>query len=309
MSEDRDEQWAAALEATGRYRVLRRLVPGSIVDTPPAGARRAILLDVETTGLDPAKDEIIELAMVPFYYSAADELVAIGGAFNELREPAVPIAPDVTRLTGIDPSMVAGRTIDPADVAAFAGASLVIAHNAAFDRRFVERFCPALAANPWACSMSEIDWREAGFESAKLAYLALSSGFFYDRHRAVHDCYAAIELLSRPCQATGRAPLQDLLASARRGGTRCWADNSPFEMKDVLKSRGYRWNGEDNGQPRAWWIDLERDGVAEEVAYLRREIYKYDAPLRIAELTAFNRYSDRFAVVDYGAPNSPTAAG
>lgn len=46
--------------------------------------------------LDPAKDEIIELAMVPFYYSAADELVAIGGAFNELREPAVPIAPDVT---------------------------------------------------------------------------------------------------------------------------------------------------------------------------------------------------------------------
>lgn len=303
MSGDRDEQWAEALEATGRYRVLRRLAPGPIVDAPPASAKRAILLDVETTGLDSSKDEIIELAMVPFYYSAADELVAIGGAFNELREPAVPITPDVTRLTGIDSSMVAGRKIDPVNVAAFAGSSLVIAHNAAFDRRFVERFCPALAANPWACSMSEVDWREAGFESTKLAYLALSSGFFYDRHRAVHDCYAAIELLARPCQAIDRAPLQDLLASARRSGTRCWADNSPFEAKDILKSRGYRWNGEDNGLPRAWWIDLERDRLADEVAYLHREIYKYEAPVRVAELTAFNRYSDRFTITEYPTPS------
>lgn len=307
MSGEHEEQWAAALEATGRYRVLRRLAPAPVAEAPPTGARRAVLLDVETTGLDPARDEIIELAMVPFYYSAADELVAIGAAFDALREPAVPISAEVTKLTGIDQTMVAGRTIDPAHVAAFAGSSLIIAHNAAFDRRFVERFCPALAANPWACSMHEVDWREAGFESTKLAYLALSSGFFYDRHRAVHDCHAAIELLARPCQATGRTPLRDLLASARRSGTRCWADNSPFEAKDILKARGYRWNGDDNGQPRAWWIDLERERLAEEAEYLRREIYRYDAPLRIAELTAFNRYSDRFAVLDYPASGASPA--
>jgi len=299
MSEDRDEQLAAALEATGRYRVLRRLAPGPLVDTPPAGTRRAVLLDVETTGLDSGKDEIIELAMVPFYYSANDELVGIGEPYNALREPSVPISMEVTKLTGIDQSMVAGQTIDPTDVATFAGTSLVIAHNAAFDRRFLERFCPALASNPWACSMTEVDWREAGFESSKLAYLALSSGFFYDRHRAVHDCHATIELLTRPCPPAGRIALQELLASARRNGTRCWADNSPFDAKDILKGRGYRWNGEDNGLPRAWWIDLSNDGLAEEVRYLRREIYKYEAPVRIAELTAFNRYSDRFAITEY----------
>jgi len=304
MSEDRDEQLAAALEATGRYRVLRRLVPSPLVDAPPAGTRRAVLLDVETTGLDSGKDEIIELAMVPFYYSANDELVGIGEPYNALREPSVPISAEVTKLTGIDQSMVAGQTIDPTDVAAFAGTSLVIAHNAAFDRRFLERFCPALASNPWACSMTEVDWREAGFESSKLAYLALSSGFFYDRHRAIHDCHATIELLNRPCPPAGRTALQELLASARRSGTRCWADNSPFDAKGILKGRGYHWNGEDNGLPRAWWIDLSNDGLAEEVRYLRREIYKYEAPVRIAELTAFNRYSDRFAITEYPTASS-----
>ena len=37
--------------------------------------------------------------------------------------------------------MVAGQVIDPAEVAKFAAsASLVIARNAAFDRRFLERY-------------------------------------------------------------------------------------------------------------------------------------------------------------------------
>lgn len=298
MSEDHEEQWVSALESTGRFRVLRRLAPAPIVEVPPVGARRAVVLDVETTGLDPASNEIIELAMVPFYYSANDSLLGIGEPYNALREPSVPISVEVTKLTGIDQSMVAGRTINPTDVAAFAGSSLIIAHNATFDRSFMERFCPTLVANPWACSMAEIDWKEAGFESSKLAYLALSSGFFYDRHRAIHDCHAAIELLVRPLP-TGRTALQELLASARRNGVRCWADNSPFEAKDILKTRGYRWNGEDNGQPRAWWIDLSIDRLVEEISYLRQEIYKYDAPIPIAELTAFNRYSDRFAITNY----------
>lgn len=299
VSDERNEQWAEALEATGRYRVLRRLDPRPIVDLQPVGTKRAIFLDVETTGLDAGHDEIIELAMVPFYYSEDDRIIGVGEAYSALREPSVPISAEVTKLTGIDPSMVVGRSIDPADVAAFAGSSLVIAHNAAFDRRFMERFCPEMASNPWACSMSEVDWREAGFESSKLAYLALSSGFFYDGHRAVHDCHAAIELLARPYDPDQKTSLQELLASARRKGTRCWAENSPFEAKDMLKARGYRWNGDNNGQPRAWWIDLSYDQLADEVGYLRREVYKYDAPVRVAELSAFNRYSDRLVITDY----------
>ena len=66
--------------------------------------------------------------------------------------------------------MVAGKRIDPNEVAhAAAPASLVVAHNAAFDRRFLERFCETFNTKPWACSMSEVDWAAEGYEGSKLA--------------------------------------------------------------------------------------------------------------------------------------------
>ncbi len=297
MTSPNPDEMVAVLEAQGNFRVLRRLRPTAPMRDAPVGTRRALMVDVETTGLDTDKDEIIELAMVPFFYSADGEIVGIGDAFSALRQPALAIRAEVTKLTGIDDAMVAGKSIDPADVAAFAGSNLVIAHNAAFDRRFLERFCPALSQSPWACSMSEVRWADEGFESNKLAYLTLSSGFYYNRHRAVNDCHAAIELLSRLLPVTGGRPLAGLLTSARGTTLRCWAENSPFESKAVLKQRGYRWNGGDNGQPRAWWIDVDEAVVDAERAFLCAEIYKRDVIVRTAAITAFNRYSSRIAPV------------
>lgn len=287
------DELIAALEAHGDYRVLRRLRPSEPIREAPAGTRRAVLVDVETTGLDCGRDEIIELAMVPFFYTLSGEIVGVGAPFDGLRQPAALIPAEVTRLTGIDDAMVMGRSIDPAQVSTFAGTSLVIAHNAGFDRRFLERFCPALADNPWACSLNEVRWSDEGFESAKLAYLAMSSGFYYDKHRAVHDCHATIELLSRRLPVSGGLALAALLASARGRTLRCWAENSPFASKDDLKRRGYRWNGGEDGTPRAWWIDVAEADVEAEKAYLRAEIYRRDVAFPIAEITAFNRYSDR----------------
>lgn len=286
-------QMIAALEANGDYRVLRRLRPSQPLGAAPPGTRRGILADVETTGLDCERDEIVELAMVPFFYTDSGRIMGVGTPFEGLRQPASPIPAEVTRITGIDDAMVDGKSIDPEAVAAFAGTSLVIAHNASFDRRFVERFCPALARNPWGCSMSEVNWAKEGFESAKLAFLAMSSGFYYDRHRAVHDCHATIELLSRPLPLSGGPTFAALLASARGRTVRCWAEHSPFDSKDVLKQRGYRWSGGEDGTPRSWWIDVPDADFQAEKAFLCAEIYKRDATFPIAEVTAFNRYSDR----------------
>jgi DNA polymerase-3 subunit epsilon len=200
----------------------------------------------------------------------------------------------ITAITGIDDAMVAGHRIDPAEVAHFAApASLVVAHNAAFDRRFLERLCETFSTKPWGCSMSQIDWAAEGYEGTKLAYLANGAGFFYDRHRAAQDCLAAIELLARVQPRSGRTGLVQLLERARKPSLRIWAENAPFDLKDVLKARGYRWNGEGTGAPRAWYIDVDDGASDAEVAFLKTEIYRGEIALLVRRIDAYDRFSDR----------------
>jgi DNA polymerase III subunit epsilon len=289
------EAAAALLEASQDYRVLRRLQPRApVTGIPEQDTRLGLFVDVETTGLDPSKDEIIELAMVPFRYSIEGIIVDVGEPFDRLREPTTPIPATITTLTGITDAMVAGQRIDPEEATQFAlSAAVVIAHNAAFDRKFLERFCPSFSFKPWACSMSEIDWAAEGFEGTKLAYLAVGCGFFYDRHRAANDCLAAVEMLSRTLPKSGVNALAHLLARARLPTWRIWAEGSPFEFKDQLKSRGYRWNGEENGRPRAWYIDVADEQRDAELAFLKREIYQRDVDLKPTRITAYERFSER----------------
>lgn len=289
------EAMATALEASGEYRVLRRLKPRPPVTVPDGVVTRiGLFVDVETTGLDWRADEIIELAMVPFRYGLDGRVYEIGAAFQGLREPARPITAEITALTGIDEAMVAGQSIDVDAVAAFAApAALVVAHNAGFDRRFLERFCDVFATKPWACSMSQVDWAAEGHEGVKLAWLAAGAGFFYDRHRAVNDCAAAIELLAADLPRSGGPALAALLERARTPSWRIWAENAPFAMKDRLKTRGYRWNGDDVVPSRCWYVDVSDADKDAELSFLRQEIYGGEIDLRVRRIDAHDRFSER----------------
>ena len=110
---------ARQLEGTGRYRVLRRFEACTLhTDYDPGTLKRGVYLDTETTGTDPRRDEIIELAMIPFDYDPEGRLCAVGEPFVALREPSKPIPAEITRITGITDAMVAGHTLDPDQVAA-----------------------------------------------------------------------------------------------------------------------------------------------------------------------------------------------
>jgi DNA polymerase-3 subunit epsilon len=289
------EAMARTLEASGRFRVLRRLdAVTHLHDGDPATCRLGMMLDLETTGVDPRRDEIIEFAIVPFHYDGEGRLVAVGEAFSRLRQPKNPIPQEITRITGITDAMVAGQTVAPAEVAAFiAPAALIIAHNAQFDRRFAEAFSPAFALKPWACSMSQVDWRAEGYEGTKLSYLATQCGFFHQGHRATSDCLATLEVLGAPLPIGGVTGLSRLLQSARRASWRIWAENSPFELKDVLKARGYRWNGDPGPAPKAWYIDVDEADRDAEIAFLRAEIYRGEIDPLTRRITAFERFSER----------------
>jgi DNA polymerase-3 subunit epsilon len=174
---------AEALAKSPDYRVLRRLVPRTeFVPCDGLATKTGILLDVETTGLDTARDEIIELAMVKFTYLPNDHIAQITDVFSSFNEPGSPIPAEITDLTGITDEMVLGHRIDPDAVAAFAAdAVVVVAHNANFDRKFAERYWPLFERKAWACSATEVEWRKHGFDGSRLGYLLAGVACFTKR--------------------------------------------------------------------------------------------------------------------------------
>ena len=291
--EDYDEL-AARLDAHPDYRVLRRLDPVRARPTLEGGRmRRAAIVDTETTGTDAASDRIIELAVIVFEYDAESGRTGrVVDRYDGLEDPGFPIPPESTAIHGITDAMVAGQKLDDARVEALLQqAGLVIAHNARFDRGFLESRLPVFAGMPWACSWQEVPWSEAGIESTKLEYLAYRFGFFYEGHRAEIDCLALLEVLGRPLGDTARTGLKALLESARRPSYRLWANNSPFESKDLLRQRGYRWLPD----KRVWCTEIaSREAVAAELAWLKDAVYGgRSVALDLDEYDARTRYSAR----------------
>jgi DNA polymerase-3 subunit epsilon len=289
------ENLARRLEASGDYRVLRRLVPSPLSTAALQPTEKVgIVLDLETLGLDPLKDEIIEIGMVKFGYSEKDEVTRVIDEFRALQQPSVPIPREITELTGITDAMVAGQSIDSALVGAFAAdAHIVIAHNAGFDRRFAERVWPHFEHKPWACSATQIDWRKHSISGARLDYILAAFGYFHGAHRAADDCHAVLAVLGRTLPGASVSVLSALLGEARRNARRVWADNSPYELKDALKKRGYRWSDGTDGSTRAWYIDVTEEALDQELSFLRGEIYQRDVQIRTRAVTAWERFSGR----------------
>jgi DNA polymerase-3 subunit epsilon len=289
------EEMANKLEKTGEFRILRKLNPRTVL-TPYDGSERknGLVVDVETTGLDPNQDEIIELAMVPFSYSLDGRIFEIKPHFQALQQPSKPISDEIIKITGITNEMVASRSIDVEAVKPIvSSADIIIAHNAGFDRKFLEKFCDAFILKPWGCTINEIPWREEGFDGAKLGYLANSMGFFFDAHRASGDCLATLEILSRTLPKSGIPAFGLLLKNARETTYRIWAENSPFDFKDLLKARGYRWNSGNDGHPKSWYLDINTANLESELSYLKQDIYQREEDIVVTKLTAFDRYSAR----------------
>ena len=105
------------------------------------------------------------------------------------------------------------------------------------------------------------------------------------------DCHALLAVLARPLPKATHTGLAQLLQTASQPSYRLQATGAPFDAKDKLKARGYRWNGDS----RVWHTMLASDEALQlECEWLKANAYNQrSATLQMEKLHAGVRYSSR----------------
>ena len=183
----------------------------------PRARPRFVVIDTETTGLDPLHDRIIDIGAVRL-----DAVLRVTDRFTTLVDAGVPIPLFVTRLTGIEDADVAGAPgIAEAltQLRAFAGDAVLVGHNAAFDRDHL-----AAAARRAGTAPLENEWFDT-LEAALLLYpeldrhalplLAEELQLETRAHRALPDAETTAEVLAHLARrAAGLADVERRLLEA-----------------------------------------------------------------------------------------------
>ncbi|MEO5971674.1 MAG: 3'-5' exonuclease [Bdellovibrionia bacterium] len=246
----------------------------SNVVPPPADAtkiRSGLVLDTETTGLNHQSDTVIEIALRPFQFNVETfQIVSVGDPYSGLQDPGHALSKTTVSLTGLTDELLKGQSIDWKAVSSMMSeTSLIIAHNARFDRPFVDQLAEPSESKFWGCSMSQVDWLSKGFKTQKLSLLTHYHGFTFDGHRALSDVDATLHLISMTDPESGKPYLAELTESIKRNRIRVFAWKSSYDKKDLLKNAGYKWND----QNKVWLKELFREEKEAETTWLATNIY------------------------------------
>lgn len=152
-------------------------------------AVEAVVVDIETTGLDYSQHELIEIGALKLQGKE------ITGVFNSLIRPKNLITPEITHLTGIDNEMVKDfpsvESILPKFIE-FAGPAVLIAHNVDFDIPFLKYYIQNLLKkefnNETICTLKLSRYLLPNLANHKLHTIAAHFNLpVANRHRAIGD--------------------------------------------------------------------------------------------------------------------------
>ena len=209
----------------------------------PLAPRALLILDTETTGLNPDQGQCIEVGAILFAVPERAVLSQVSFLLPCDHNPAQAIngiAAEVTRLhqpwqAGLD---CFGAMVEHCDA--------VLAHNATFDRQWFTGggMLPPIA-RPWICSMEDIHWpaERQLRPTPSVRDLALAYGVpVWAAHRALTDCIYLAQVLER-CE-----PLEQLLLAALEP-RQLFRAKLGYSERHQAKQAGFRWN---DPVPGAW---------------------------------------------------------
>jgi ATP-dependent DNA helicase DinG len=204
-----------------------------------------VAIDVETTGLDAGKDDIIEVAAITF--RGADIL----DEFSSLINPRQNIPPFITKLTGITQAMVDDApsmfTLRSRLRSVF-GDHVLIGHNVEFDLGFLREERLGLGNHRLdTVTLATILFPDAGrFGLESLArYLRLPIPTGEQTHRALADAELTIELFLALREQALRLDFEIISEIVQTGRMLGWPETLFFE--DVLAEKARLAFGEGGG--------------------------------------------------------------
>lgn len=283
-----------AAQSAADLHVIERLQPRPRTAVGQAASvRTGLVVDIETTGPDPKRHEVVEVSVIPFSFTANGNLLEARTAYRGFRQPAYPMSDAVMQITGITNKDVRG--MGPAEYldGIIGDASLIIAHGAPNRRPFLEKVCERFACLPWACCETQVPWLAEGFASAEIRDILQGHGKFYGTNRAFRRCEALIEIIALPLPKSGKPTLGVLLNAVRRPTFRIWALGAAASTRDLLISSGYSWNDGNDGRVRAFSKEVPAEGIQAEQDFL--ESFWFDGLVdpRIQTIDAVDRFSER----------------
>lgn len=165
--------------------------------------KRLIAIDVETTGLDPDLDRVVEFAAVDFS-PFLDEALGVKKevtTFHTMINPGFPMPKKATQISGIrDEDLIGASTFEEKapEILNFIKGATLVAHNAKFDKAFLkaefERAGIEFKAHT-VCSLALARSEIKGLESYKLESLNARYSLHPGKaHRALDDAITAGKL-------------------------------------------------------------------------------------------------------------------
>ncbi|WP_157084827.1 MULTISPECIES: DNA polymerase III subunit epsilon [Sphingomonas] len=268
-----------------------RLQDGPTGEGCDVAAKPAVALNVTTSGSEDAGDFSVSVTVRQFRYDADGVVTYLGKP--QLWCMSAPSA--CSELEVAAGSVEAGRFMDDAIgrqelLDMLRTSSIIVSHGAAFARPWIETQLPQAADLPWACSMTQIDWRSHDLQGRSLGYLLCQIGWFIDPKDDASEVDGLIQLLRHPF-ASDRSALSLLVERSSHPSWLLRAYGASFDVKDELRDRGYRWDGD----LRVWWKEVSDAEKLPEELWLALNVYRAGRGARgmgpeCEELTARTRF-------------------
>jgi DNA polymerase III epsilon subunit-like protein len=158
-------------------------------------------LDIETTGFDPLKEEILEVGFA--FFKVSDKGLKITEEWTQVFKPTKEVSPQILGLTGISKQEIENAPTF-AELREFIqnkiGDAVIVGHNIIFDIKFLEAFGIKFSGQS-IDTLDLVQWLLPTHHSYNLENLMHTFGISHkDAHRALADSKATIKLLEKLLQ-------------------------------------------------------------------------------------------------------------